>query len=189
MHGEGNKLMQDLRAAGFTIIEIIVTMVLISIISVVVMSRFVSGNAFNGVIVRDQIISLARTAQQNALGRANVEMTITPNAGATEVTIATNYGVANIASITVPMSSLSLSGDVNDTDSCATGGGGADAITLAAPMTIAFGKLADLGSSGVSGGASTGPVSSAVRVCLNNDPALSVCFSPSGFAYTGDCDV
>ena len=179
--------MQDIRAAGFTIIEIIVTMVLISIISVVVMSRFIGGNAFNGIIVRDQIISLARSAQQNALGRADVKMTITPNAGATEVTIATVYGVVNIASVTVPMSSLSLSGDVNETDSCASGAGGAHAITLIAPMTIAFGELGDLGSSEV--GASTVAVNSAVRVCLNNDPALSICFSPSGFAYAGDCDV
>lgn len=181
--------MKDLRLTGFTIVELILVIVIISIISVMVMSRFIGGNAFNGIIVRDQIISLARSAQQNALGRADVKMTITPNAGATEVTIATLSGVANIASVTVPMSSLSLSGDVNDTDSCATGGGGADAITLAAPMTIAFGELADLGSSGVLGGASTGAVTSAVRVCLNNDVAFSVCFSPSGFAYTGDCDV
>ena len=181
--------MQDIRGAGFTIIEMIVTILIMSIISVVVMSRFIGGNAFNGIIVRDQIISLARSAQQNALGRADVKMTIAPNAGATEVTIATVYGAVNIASVTVPMSSLSLSGDVNDTSSCATGGGGADAITLTFPMTIAFGELADLGSSGVLGGASTGAVSSAVRVCLNNDPVFSVCFSPSGFAYAGDCDV
>ena len=65
MYGEGDKLMQDLRAGGFTIIEITVTMVLISIISVVVVSRFLGGNAFHGVIVREQIISLAKTAQQN----------------------------------------------------------------------------------------------------------------------------
>ena len=56
-------------------------------------------------------------------------------------------------------------------------------------MTISFGELGNLGSSGVLGGASTGAVSSAVRVCLNNDPVFSVCFSPSGFAYAGDCDV
>ena len=61
--------------------EIIITIVLVATVSMVAMSRLVEGNGFNAIIVRDQIISLARTAQQNALGRTNVSMTITPNVG------------------------------------------------------------------------------------------------------------
>ena len=67
--------------SGFTLVEIIITIVLVATVSMVAMSRLVEGNGFNAIIVRDQIISLARTAQQNALGRTNVSMTITPNVG------------------------------------------------------------------------------------------------------------
>ena len=66
---------------GFTVIELVIVIVILSIISIVTMSRIIGGNSFNAIIVRDQVISLARTAQQNAIGRTNVSMTITPNVG------------------------------------------------------------------------------------------------------------
>jgi len=55
--------MQQYKATfqGFTLIELVVTLVILSIISLVVMGWFISGNAFNEIIVRDQISSLART--------------------------------------------------------------------------------------------------------------------------------
>jgi hypothetical protein len=53
-------------------------------------------------------------------------------------------------------------------------------------MTIAFGGLGDLRTSGVTG--STGAITSAVRICINDSATMSVCVSPSGFAYAGDCD-
>ncbi len=171
---------------GFTIVELVIVILILSIISVVAISRVLSGNSFNSVIVRDQIISLARTAQQNSLGRADVSMTITPNPAGDSVTIVTSYGGGNIENITAPLDSVSLSGDINDTDSCAATPG-ADAITSANPMTLTFGELGDLGISGVTG--STGAVTSAVRICLNAVAIDSVCVSPSGFAYEGDCDV
>lgn len=173
-------------ASGFTVVEIIIVIVIIGIVSVVAMSRLVDGNAFNAIIVRDGIISVARTAQQNSLGRSDVSMTITPNAGGNSVTIATSDTGGTIESITAPLESVSISGDINDTDSCSVSSG-ADAITNANPMTLAFGELGDLGVSGVTG--STGAITSAVRVCLNDNSSESVCISPSGFAYEGDCDV
>jgi MSHA pilin protein MshC len=173
---------------GMTIVELVVVIIIISIIGMVTMSRIIGGNSFNAIIVRDQIISLARTAQQNSLGRADVSMTITPNVGGDSVTIVTSYGGGNIESFAAPLDSVSLSGDINDTDSCSVTSG-ADAITGAPPMTmtLVFGELGDLGVSGVTG--STGAVTSAVRICLNDTASESICVSPSGFAYAGDCDV
>jgi len=173
-------------ASGFTVVEIVIAIVLVAIVSMVAMSRLVEGNGFNAIIVRDEIISIARTAQQNSLGRADVSMTITPNVGGDSVTIVTSYAGGNIKSITAPLESVSLSGDINDTDSCSVTSG-VDAITSANPMTLAFGELGDLDVSGVTG--STGAITSAVRICLNDTASESVCVSPSGFAYAGDCDV
>ena len=172
--------------SGFTVVEIVITIVLVAIVSMVAMSRLVDGNGFNAIIVRDEIISIARTAQQNSLGRADVSMSITPNAGGDSVIIVTSYAGGNIESITAPLESVSISGDINDTDSCSVTSG-ADAITSGTPMTLVFGELGDLDVSGVTG--STGAVTSAVRICLNDTVSESVCVSPSGFAYAGDCDV
>jgi hypothetical protein len=56
-------------------------------------------------------------------------------------------------------------------------------------MTINFDELGDLAASGVTG--ATGAITSALRICLNNDANVntdSVCVSPAGFAYAGSCD-
>ena len=172
---------------GFTLVEMVIVIIIVSILSVVVISRLSNRNSFNGIIVRDQIISLARSAQQNSLGRANIELTITPNAAGSNVTIANKQGAAVITSTTLSMQSLTLEGDVNTTSSCA--GGGSNTISSSAPMRIAFGELGDLGGSGVVGAGYPTAVSSAVRVCINDEVSYSVCVSPTGFAYAGDCDV
>lgn len=170
---------------GFTIVEVIVAIVIMSLLGAVILSRFSDANQFNGLVVRDQIISLARTAQQNSLGRPAVVMTITPDGN--DVDIVTSSNGTTIESVTTSMSTLSLTGDRNETASCGVTGGGAIS-TSGGSMTFTFGELGDIASpSGVTG--DTGAVVSGLRVCINNDPALSVCVSPSGYAYPGDCDV
>lgn len=172
--------------AAFTLVEMVVVILVLGIISAVAMSRILGGNAFNAIIVRDQIVSLARTAQQNSLGRSNVSLTITPGAAGDDITLTTSDSGGTIKTVTLALDTVSLSGDINDTDSCETTAG-ADAITNAAPMTVAFGELGNLDTSGVTG--STAAITSALRICLNNTASESVCVSPSGFAYAGDCDV
>jgi MSHA pilin protein MshC len=186
IHMARSKKQSIILDAGFTLVEMVLVLLILSVIGAVAMSRILGGNNFNGLIVRDQIISLARTAQQNALGRANVSMTITPNVGGDSVTIVTSYAGGNIGSSTTPLDNVSLSGDINNTASCAVTSG-VDAITNTAPLTLTFGEYGDLGVSGVTG--STGAVTSAVRICLNDTASESICVSPSGFAYAGDCDV
>lgn len=173
--------------SGFTIVEIVVAIFLVGILSAVTISRFLDGNAFNASIVRDQIISLARIAQQSALGRDNVRLTITPNGAGDSVTIAASEsnGAVIIDSATVSLDSVTLNGDINITSSCEPSGAG-NAITAANPMIIEFGKLGEL--KDTASGAGAGTITKGVRVCLNASALDSVCVSPSGFAYAGDCD-
>jgi len=171
---------------GFTIIEMIVAILLMTILGVVVMSRFADSNSLTGDVARDMIVSMSRTALQNSLGRSTVTLTITPSAGGGEATIETSDAGGTIRTETVSLRSVSLSGDINITDSCEVTPG-VSSISNAAPMTISFGTLGDIGVSGVTG--NTGAVTSAVRICVNNLASDSVCVSPSGFAYAGDCDV
>lgn len=113
-------------------------------------------------------------------------MTIQPNVTGGELTITTADSNGTINSVTIGKGGLALSGDINQTDSCATTNG-ANVISNASPMTLGFADLGNLDISGVTG--NTGTVTSALRVCINSDANLSVCVSPSGFAYAGDCDV
>lgn len=153
------------------------------------MSRLLGGNTFNPIIVRDQIVSMSRIAQQSALGRADVSFTITPTVSDTVILDVSEIG-GSIASVELDAGDVTFSGDINklvgnQTPSCSADNGD-DAITAATPMTINFDELGDLAVSGVTG--STGAITSAVRICLNNIDVDSVCISPAGYAYPGVCD-
>jgi MSHA pilin protein MshC len=171
---------------GFTVIELVIVIVIVSIISVVALSRAIRGNTFSGLILRDQIISLSRTAQQSALGRADVVITITPSASLDTVTLTSSYGAGStiINSVEFDLAPNVITGSVNNTDSCSITLG--SAITNLAPFIIRFDELGDLEASGFGAGTS---VTDSVKICLNNRPIDSVCISPGGFAYAGDCDV
>ncbi len=170
---------------GFTLVELILVILVLGIISAVTISRFISGNAFNATVLRDQIVSVARSAQQSALGRDSVTFTLTPSPAGDEVVLENSDAGGSFESYTLRLDTVALRGDINTTDSCETTPG-ADPISNANPLSVSFVALGDLGVSGVTG--STGNVNSALRVCIDGSAQASVCFSPSGFAYTGDCD-
>lgn len=170
--------------SGFSMVELIIGLVIAGIVAAVAMSRFTDGNAFNAIIVRDQLIAMIRTAQQSALGRSNVALTLTPNASASSLTVVRSDDGGTVDTVSVNLDSVSLSGDINVTASCGSVNG-QTAIASGSPLAINFAELGALGDSGV-GSVST--VVSGLRICLNNDPVFSVCVSPSGFAYAGDCD-
>ncbi len=170
---------------GFTIIEIVVAIVVVAILSAVVIGRFLGPNEFNGIIVRDQIVSMTRIAQQASLGRADVSLTITPNVAMDELPLEVSEIGGVVRTSTIDMNGVTLSGDINKTDSCLIDDGDT-AITSVAAMTINFDELGDLEASGVTG--FTGAITSSLRVCVNNEAVESVCVSPAGFAYPGVCD-
>ncbi|MFT4817643.1 MAG: MSHA pilin protein MshC [Pseudohongiellaceae bacterium] len=176
------------RSDGFTIIELVVVIFVLAIISATAMSRFSNENAFAALVVRDQIISQARRAQQGAFGRANMSMVFTPNGAKTEATVEVLEASAALSSVTVSIRDLTLAGDTDKTGSCASIPG--SEVAEGTPFTLTFGELGSLvASSGVAGAASFGLPTTAVRLCINQDINYSVCVSPSGFAYAGDCDV
>ncbi len=183
------KQLTQYKSVGFTIVEIVIVILVLTIISVTVMSRFSDENAFVGLVVRDQLISQARRAQQGAFGRSDMSMVFTPNEDGTEATIEVLEASASVSRVTVSISSLTITADKDVTDSCASIAG--SNVSDSSPFTLTFGELGNLvASSGVASAASYAVApTSAVRFCVNEDINYSVCISPSGFAYVGDCDV
>ncbi len=57
------------RAFGFTIVELIVIIALLGILSAVAISRFGDTQTYYDLQLKDQLISIARVAQQSALNR------------------------------------------------------------------------------------------------------------------------
>ena len=57
---------------GFTLVEAVIVVMVIGIIAAVTMSRVLRDDTYNAFLARDQITSLARSAQQRAIGRNDV---------------------------------------------------------------------------------------------------------------------
>mgnify|MGYP000653230195 CR=1 FL=1 len=156
------------------------------------MSRLLEGDIFNASVVRDQLISLARSTQQQALGRSDVALIIRPNGDSLELKTVEDFvnvtTFTELQSATVDIRSVELAGDVNVTASCSATPG-TNAIGNTTPMVIRFNELGDLLGGGVVGSSYPSTASTAMRICVNDDPLNSVCLSPAGFAYAGDCEL
>ncbi len=170
---------------GYTIIELVIVIVLVGILSAVAISRLLRSDTYNPLIVRDQIISMGRLGQQMAIGRSDVVLTIQPAGNQIEIRVSDSNGT--IQNALVDGASVALSGEVNQLASCGVTAG-THSITNATPYVLEYNELGDLRRGGVTG--SPGfpvAVSTGTRVCVNNNPVMSVCFSAAGYAYAGDC--
>lgn len=178
--------------SGFSVIELVIAIVIVGIIAAVAMARLLDGDIYNAAVVRDQIVSLARSAQQQALGRSDVAMILRPSGNELEITTAEGFVDVNtytpLQFSSIDSRSVTLSGDVNITASCGSTPG-TDTLSNGSPMVIQFDELGDLLRGGVTSGVGY-PVaaSTAMRLCVNNQPEVSICFSPAGFAFVGDCE-
>tara|TARA_R100001377_G_scaffold84265_1_gene67444 strand:- start:502 stop:1062 length:561 start_codon:yes stop_codon:yes gene_type:complete len=177
---------------GFSVIELVLAILIIGIIATVAMSRLLEGDTYNAAVVRDQIISLARSGHHRALGRSDVALILRPNGDELEVITAEAFVDANnfatLQSSSIDARSVTIAGDVNIIASCGASPG-SHALSNAAPMVIQYNELGDLYRGGVISAVGYPlAASTAMRLCINNDPIVSICFSPAGFAYAGDCE-
>ena len=170
---------------GFSVIELVIVIFVIGIVAAVAMTRTLRSDTYNAIIARDQLVSIARSAQQKAIGRTDVSLHIQPIGNSLQFHIEDETGV--VETINTDLAEVIPSGDVNQLASCDVVGGGS-VVSLATPMVLNYNELGDLLDGGVTGAPGfPEDVSTGARLCINNDPAMSVCFSPSGFAYVGAC--
>lgn len=110
--------------AGFTLVEMVMTMVIVGIVAAVVAPRFFDNNVFQSRGFADQVQASLRYAQKAAIAqRRNVCVTFTLPAPST---------------ITLRIASLAGSGSVCDTDLISPTGG---PYVITAPAGVAFAAL------------------------------------------------
>ncbi|QIZ77916.1 type II secretion system protein [Ferrimonas lipolytica] len=69
--------MMQSKLRGFTLIELVVTILLIAILAVTVAPRFFSSNAFDATITRDALITQLRAAQQASMAGQTCALAVT----------------------------------------------------------------------------------------------------------------
>lgn len=169
------------RAEGYTIIELVIVILILGIVTAFAMARILRGDTYSSAVISDQIIAMARSAQQKAIGRNDVSLVLQPAGSDLEIRIEDTTGIIQTA--TMAISPTQLHGDVNVLTSCSAlpvNG----LISNSTPMVLNFARLGDLLSGGVNGSTI---ISTGARICVLPDIALSVCISAAGFAYRGDC--
>jgi len=167
-------------AQGFTIVEMIVAIVLVSIIALTLFSRFSNPSSFDQAIASDNLIALALLAQQTSLGRENVTFEIDPIGGFWEFSVAVSGAV--VRSVAIPGNTVLLK-----TGSTIIGTCGVDInddITGNFKVSYGGGNIAGFTNSA----SSPVTVGNGVRICVNGSVEYSACISPAGFAYLGECD-
>lgn len=163
---------------GFTLIELVAVIVIIGTLAAVTLARFAAQDPYDAVILRDQIVAMARAAQQRSLGHADVRLILQPQDKMLQMRIEDANGV--LQSTEVPLRAMALGGKVNAVDSCAVSGG--RAITDSAPFTLEYRLPGDLVQ------ADGQSVATQAHLCLQEDPTLSICIAATGFAHAGDCE-
>lgn len=174
---------------GFSIVELVIAILVVGIVAAVSMSRMLSADAFDVIVAREEIVSVLRMAQQRAIGHEDVVVTLQPDGD--ELVISLEDGVGDLMDpVTTTLPAGSLSADVDILSSCSTPPDNDNVITNLKPLIVEFDALGDLMISGVVDGTPPHPadVTTGMRICLNNDPVMSICISAAGFAYVGDCD-
>lgn len=179
--------MKIAKIRGFTIIELVVVLVLIGIVSVVVIPRFMRPGTVEAIAARDGLLGAIRSAQQMALGRAQITFGIAKSRGTLIFTAAADDEVLRTFEISTSTLKLETGSAAASADTCASGAAFNTLVDTDFELVFdSLGNLAEFTNDGT-----TELVNAAfngVRICVNDSVDMSVCVSPAGYAHAGNCD-
>lgn len=162
---------------GFTMVELVVVVILLSILSVTAISRFVQPSAFAPGIVTQALVGEARFAQQLAMARhdAAVSLVLDRNGSEWRMRVLTDVdGVVRTQRV-----------DSANTAISASSGAANASVTAATALTLEFGHSGDL--RGVALGATPGDPLTGVSLLVGGDSDRQICIYPSGYANDASC--
>ena len=153
------------RVAGFTIVELIAVLAIASLLFAMVSTRFFKVSSFDEVVAKDSVLALSRSAQQSALGRNNVQLTLTPSGSNIVVTSIVSGAVSTTRSF--PANEVAITaGSVGSGTTCGS---------ISSTITLNFDSAGEIEAVDDDG----------FPICLNGESSL--CISPAGFAHQGAC--
>jgi len=159
---------------GFTAVELVSVIALVGILAAVSFGRLMPTQGFDQRIAEDQLISLARSAQQLSLARANVDLFFQDTGS--ELNVATRVGGTVQTSRIFPKNEVTITADTS-----AAGGTQGTCAVIGTPISVSFDASGEL-----AGAYPSGTYSQGFPICLNGS-SVSLCISPSGFAHSGSC--
>ena len=151
--------------AGFTVVELVAVIALIGVIASLALARMTDPASFDGVVAKDGVLALSRSAQQSALGRANVQLTLMP--------VGSNIVVSSIVSGATASTRSFPTNEVAIT--AGTVGSGTSCSSISSTITLNFDSAGEIETVDDDG----------FPICLNGESSL--CISPAGFAHEGAC--
>lgn len=163
---------------GFTLIELIIVIILISILSALGVGLLVGTDGFSARVSGDQWLTSLRLSQRLALlkqsSSALVSMTVTQSSSDWNISI--DFSGIQLNSFDIERNRVNFHSTTSDfASSC-------DALPSATfPLTLYFDGYGDLVTSGRT------QLSTNTRFCFENGNSEELCISPSGYAYAGTC--
>ncbi len=163
---------------GFTLLELVIVMILISIISALGVGLFSSTSAFDARLASDQWLGSLRLSQKLALLKQHPSqlLTFTASQDSQQWEISVAQGGSELNAMNIDRNRVELRSSTTDfASSCAT-----------LPLT-SFPLVLYVNGYGDQVDASRVQLSANTRLCFVATETVELCISPSGYAYGGAC--
>ena len=163
---------------GFTLIELIMVIIVLSILSAVGVGLFSSSEQYTTRLAADKWLTVLRSAQRLALLKQSntlvLNVNIAQSAQAWDVGI--RQGATDLNRFAVERENITVRSSTSDfTSACNS------LPAVAFPLTLYFDGY------GNATNASRVPLSTNLRLCFSGQTQSEICMAPSGYIYEGSC--
>lgn len=162
---------------GFTLVELISVMVLLSILGIFAMARMTSPELFSPAVVSGAVAAEVRFARQLAAARRDAVVSVTVDRLGDDWRLRTSSDVDGVLRTEL------VSAD--NTVLQAASGATSAALDAATGLTLTFDHAGDL--TAVLIGAAPGAPGTGVSVTVAGDTTRQLCVYPSGYTHAGAC--
>jgi MSHA pilin protein MshC len=164
-------------AGGFTMVELIAVVVLLSILGVVAMGRMVSPDMYAPTVVSQALVAEVRLAQQIATSRQDAVVSLTMDR------VGDDWRLRVVSDVDGVLRSEQLT--AANTAVNAASGAAASMVGPGSPLSVSFDHAGNLAA--VIIGSGTGSAAAGVAVTVSGDTSREICIYPSGYANQSAC--